>query len=134
MKINDVPQDQDPAFEGGKKICYAIGENGRFEAAQSSGWQVEAVVKEVAWNVIHADLERTRERVAAGLASPLEYFMKQRQMDTGLLAQNMGVMQWRVRRHLRPQIFLRLNARWVARYAECLDIEPARLREYKGIE
>ncbi len=134
MKKNDVPQDQDPAFEGGKKICYAVGDDGRFEAAQSSGWQVEAAVKEVAWKVIHADLERTRSAVASGLASPLEYFMKLRQMDPGLLAQNMGVMQWRVRRHLRPRVFRGLNARWVARYAECLDIEPARLREYKGKE
>ena len=132
MKKNEVPQDQDPAFEGGGKLCYALGEDGRYVTTQSSGWQVEATVKELAWQVIRADLEATRVRVAAGEASALEYFMKLRLMDSGLLAQNMGLSRWRVRWHLRPQRFAALNDNWLARYAECLDVDVALLRGFRG--
>lgn len=132
MKTNEVPQDQDPAFEGGKKLCYALGEDGRYVTAQSSGWQVEATVKELAWQVLRADLEATRVRVGTGEASALEYFMKLRQMDTWLLAQNMGISRLRVRWHLRPRRFATLNAKWLARYAECLAVDVAVLRGFRG--
>jgi hypothetical protein len=128
MKISEIPQDDDPAFEGGKKLCYAVNESGKFVAAQSSGWNVEATVKEVAWNVIHQNLAATRARVLIGEASWLEYHMKARQMNPRLLAQNMGMSVWRVRRHLRPRIFSKLNDKWLSRYARCLEVSMQNLR------
>lgn len=132
MKTQDVPQDLDPAFEGNKKLCYALDAAGKFVPVHTSGWDVEAVVKDVAWQVIHADLERTRLAVREGRASALEYFMKARQMDRLLLAQNMGLSPLRVWWHLRPRVFKKLSMAWLERYAACLDVSVENLRSFAG--
>lgn len=132
MKESEVPQDQDPSFEGGKKLCYAVDENGRFVSVKTSGWNVEAEAKDIAWKVIHADLEKTKIRIKVGKASPLEYFMKYRQMDIDLLSQNLGVSFLRVWWHLRPTQFSKLSEKWLQRYSECLTIPIESLRNFKG--
>jgi len=128
MKTGDVPQDQDPTFEGSTKICYAVGDDGQFTSVKTSGWTVEAEAKDRAWKTIETDLTATRDRVRMGAASPLEYFMKLRLMDSQLLAANMGMFHWRVKRHLRPRHFNKLSDKWVARYAQCLDVDAVQLR------
>lgn len=132
MKVKDVPQDHDPSYEGLTKLCYALDDNGRFVPTATDGWHVEETVKTLAWQVIEKDLAETRALVRSGQASPLAYFMKARQMDPLLLAQNVGTFVWRVKRHLRPQIFQKLNASWLERYARCLEVPVELLRDYKG--
>jgi hypothetical protein len=134
MKTGDVPQDQDPTFEGSTKICYAVGENGQFTSVKTSGWTVEAEAKDRAWKTIETDLEQTRERVCRDEASGLEYYMKLRLMDSRLLAANMGLFHWRVKRHLRPRRFAKLNDKMMARYAQCLDVSALELRQFHGDE
>lgn len=132
MKKNEVPQDQDPSFEGGKKLCYALDELGKFVPVKTSGWKIEADAKDFAWRAIHSDLEATKNRVKHGHASPLEYFMKFRQMDRGLLAQNMGFSSFRVWWHLRPKNFLKMNQNLLMKYADCLTIPFETLKNFKG--
>lgn len=132
MKTREVPQDQDPSFAGGKKICYAVDADGKYVQVKTSGWQVEADAKNLAWKAIEAEVEEARRRVREGVTSPLEYFMKLRQMDAKLLADNMGVWAWRVKWHLRPARFRKLDDPWLARYAECLDVTPSALRSFSG--
>lgn len=132
MKVHEVPQDQDPSFVGGNKICYAVDDDGKYVQVKTSGWNVEAEAKELAWRSIDSDVEATRARVARGEASPLEYFMKVRLMDERLLADNMGIFKWRVKWHLKPHKFRRLNTKLLERYAECLDISVNHLRDFTG--
>jgi len=132
MKRTDVPQDKDSTYEGHVKLCYAVDENGRYVPVTTTGWDVEKAVKDVAWLAIERDLETVRAEVAAGRASALKYFMTARQMDAQLLALNMGMWTWRVKWHLRPRVFSRLSDEWVNRYADCLDVEAKRLREFRG--
>ena len=134
MKRSEVPQDQDPSFEGHKKICYAVDTNGRFVKIQTSGWQAEQTVKEVAWQSIEKNLELMRQKVAQGQASPLHFFMLLRQMDPPLLAKNMGVWRWRVKWHMRPNVFRKLKTSWLERYADCLEISVPTLKNYVGTE
>lgn len=132
MKVTEVPQDQDPTFEGGKKLCYAVNENGQFTQVKTSGWKIEAEAKDLAWNAIHRDLEKTKNKVQKNQASSLEYYMKLRLMDTRLLAQNMNLNPLRVWWHLRPGPFSRLSNKWLERYADCLKISIESLRSFKG--
>jgi hypothetical protein len=129
VKVKEVPQDQDPTLEGIRKLCYAVNEQGKFEAVQTSGWRPEEIVKSIAWDNIERDLEDTRIKIRAGLKSPLAYHMKVRQMDAKLLAQNMGICSWRVRWHLTPKGFSRLSPELLSRYAQCLDLSVEALRD-----
>lgn len=132
MKVSEVPQDLDPSYEGLTKLCYAVDDQGQFVTVQSRGWSAEETVKSLAWAKIHKELEAARLLVKAGRQSPLRYFMVARQMDVGLLAQNMGISGLRVRWHLRPNVFARLNMHWISRYADCFEISVQTLREFKG--
>lgn len=132
MKLKDVPQDQNPSYEGHTKLCYALDESGKIVATQTTGWKVEAEVTGIAWEAIHKELEQMRQQVREGNVSPLMYFMKYRLMDVGLLAENMGISKWRLRWHMRPSVFRRLSADWLQRYAECLDLPVQVLKDYRG--
>lgn len=132
MKTHEVPQDSPSSLEGETKACYAVDEQGKIVLIQTSGWSVEETVQNVAWKVIENDLEQTRALILKEKLSPLAYFMKMRQFDTKLLAQNMGISTWRVRLHLNPRRFRKLDPSWLERYAECLDIPVEILvREFK---
>jgi hypothetical protein len=48
-------------------------------------------------------------------------------MDLALLSQTTGLWRWRVRRHLRPDVFARLSGGLRRRYARALGLEPAAL-------
>jgi hypothetical protein len=45
-----------------------------------------------------------------------------------LLAREVGTFAWRVRRHCRPEVFGRLGAAWLSRYAEALGLSIEAVR------
>ena len=129
MKDRDVPQDDGACYAGARRLTYAVGEDGRYKGVASSGWEAEIEANAV---FIQADNERIAEawgQVRAGTASPLAYYLALRQMDVALLSAEVGIMAWRVRRHLRPGPFGRLGAGLLERYSDALGVDVARLQK-----
>jgi hypothetical protein len=122
MKADAVPQEGNATLGGHRKLMYARDANGHTVTVGSRGWEAEEIVTSHAVDAIAAQAAGARERVLAGAASPLEYWMYERRMDVALLSQASGFWQWRVRRHLRPRGFAALTARQLARYAEALGL------------
>lgn len=133
MKVEEVPQDRARSYEGGSKVCYAVDAFGKIVKTPTSGWTVEESAMSIAWDAIGSTLDRIRADVLAGTASPLAWFMTMRQMDARLLAQNLGTFTLRVRWHLRPGVFARLSQGWLSRYADCLDVPVASLKDPAAI-
>ncbi len=129
MDVNAVPQEGNATLGGHRKAMYAKDVNGRMVIAPSAGWEAEEIVTSHAVESLHAQAEQARERVKAGLASPLEFWMYERRMDVALLSQTSGFWQWRVKRHLRPDRFAKLSTKHLARYADALGIDPAALQK-----
>ena len=100
MNLESVPQEGNATLGGHRKAMYAKDANGRMVIAPSAGWEAEEIVTSHAVESLHAQAEQARERVKAGVASPLEFWMYERRMDVALLSQTSGFWQWRVRRHL----------------------------------
>ncbi len=121
MKANEVPQDI-TYYEGKKRACYALNEEGKYIIVPSSGWSAEEVVNGLAVADLAERLEETRQSVLKGLKSPLAYHMEQRQMTTAILAKTAGMWEFRVRRHLRPGVFGRLKSEILKRYAQALAL------------
>ena len=129
MDVNAVPQEGNATLGGHRKAMYAKDANGRMVIAPSAGWEAVEIVTSHAVETLHAQAEQARERVKAGLASPLEFWMYERRMDVALLSQTSGFWQWRVKRHLRPEGFAKLSIQQLERYAEALGIAPAALQK-----
>lgn len=126
MRERDVPQ-EDSFYREHKRACYAVGEDERYVLAKSAGWEVERVATEQALLDLEEQVEDTRRRVVAGELAPLAYHLAARQMTPKLAAQHVGLMTWRVKRHLRPDVFARLSDALKRRYAAALDVAPEEL-------
>ena len=123
MNADEVPQEGNATLGGGRKAVYARGEDGRVKLVTSAGWQVEEIVTRQALEALAAQAEGARVRALQGEGSPLEYHMYRSRMDLALLSQTTGIWQWRIRRHLRAEVFAKLPARLLQRYAEALGVD-----------
>ncbi len=129
MDLDAVPQEGNATLAGHAKLMYARDARGRVVTTTSRGWEAEEIVTTHAVDALVAQAAAARERVTAGLASPLEYWMYDRRMDVALLSQTSGFWQWRVRRHLQPRHFAALSGDQLARYAQALGLSVAALKE-----
>ncbi len=129
MLDNEVPQEGNVTLGGHRKAVYARGADGKLHIVQSAGWEVEEIVTLQAVEDLNRLAEDARQRVIAGLTSPLEYHMHKARMDVTLLSQVSGVWQWRIRRHFRPAIFARLSNGLLARYGEAMGLSLEQLKK-----
>lgn len=129
MLESEVPQEGNATLGGHRKALYARGADGKLQIVQSAGWEVEEIVTRQAVEDLDRLAEDARQRVAAGLTSPLEYHMHKARMDVPLLAQTTGLWQWRIRRHFRPAIFAGLSPALLQRYAEAMGLSIAQLKK-----
>jgi hypothetical protein len=121
VKEEEVPQDAS-FYDGHVRACYAVDGQGRYVLAKSRGWQVETIATAEAMADIEEGVESVRIEVLAGRLSPLAYHTSACRLTPELLAASVGIFRWRVRRHMRPDVFRRLPERVLRRYAECLDV------------
>lgn len=128
MDLDAVPQEGNATLDGHAKLMYARDAQGRVVTTRSRGWEAEEIVTTHAVDVLVEQAQAAKERVAQGLASPLEYWMYERRMDVALLSQTSGFWQWRVRRHLKPEHFAALPKKHLARYSEALGLPVSTLQ------
>lgn len=128
MKVQDVPQDV-TYYEGRKRACYALTDEGKYVVVPSVGWSVEAVVNGLAVDELTLALEETRTAVLEGRKSPLCYHMELRQMTPAILAKTAGIATFRVKRHFRPEIFAKLKLSVLNRYARALALTLEELKK-----
>jgi hypothetical protein len=129
MKVNDVPQDNTVEYyEGVKRACYAVNDEGKYVIVPSTGWREEEFINRMAIEDLAANLEKTRKAVLAGRKSPLAYHMESRQMTPQILGKTAGIAVFRVRRHERPEVFAKLKDALLERYAKALAITVAELK------
>ena len=127
MKVQEVPQDV-TYYEGERRACYALNDEGRYVVVSSVGWSAEEVVNGLAVDELAAQLEDTRQAVIAGLKSPLCYHMERRQMIPEILAKTAGIARFSVKRHFRPDAFMKLKPSVLNRYAKALAVSLEELQ------
>lgn len=127
MKVSEVPQDI-TYYNGEKRACYALDDQGNYVVVPSSGWEAEAIVNGLAMEDWEARLVEIRKEVLAGRQSPLGFYMELRQMTPKILGQTAGIAVFRVKRHFRPEIFAKLKPQVLERYAQALAISTEELK------
>lgn len=128
MKTEDVPQDEGSAYSGVRKLLYAVDDKGDYKGVHSAGWDVETYVTLAAVDELKRQSDEALARAHAGQASPLEYHMYARRMDVATLSATTGIWVWRVKRHLKPAVFAKLDEKILNRYAFAMGVAPEELR------
>ena len=113
--------------DGMPKGYYTQNDNGKFVLDTNHCWSEEVCVAMIV-SEVRAKVEKARKEVLAGLKSPLCYYMEVRQMDPKFLAKAAGIAVFRVKRHMRPEIFVKLKPSVLDRYAKVLVVTPEELK------
>jgi len=128
MDVDAVPQEGNRTMGGHRRAMYARDKDGSIVIVASRGGEVDEAVTLQALELIHDMTEAARARVQAGQSSPLEYWMYAQRLDLPMLSQVSGFWQWRIRRHLRPEIFAKLSDEVLLRYAEVMGVTAEQLK------
>jgi hypothetical protein len=124
MKLSEVPKDDANILEGKTSfVQYAVDENGNYVQAKSPGFQPVNIALEQAWDEVNERLTEALELIAKGEKSPLYFFMHREIMDYSILAEYMGLMRWRVKRHMKPKVFAKLKPAILEKYARVFKLE-----------
>jgi hypothetical protein len=127
MEKKDVPQDQG-ILGHVRVVCYATDENGEYVKSQSAGWEPTNIANGLAWEFLNEELAGIMEKVKKKELSPLAYHMNKNLMDVKLLSQYTGLGTWRVKRHLKPRVFNKLDNETLQLYASVYNITVEQLK------
>jgi hypothetical protein len=124
MNVNEVPQDPRDLKHDGKirKVVYAVDKDGKYTSVNSEGWEPENFAMKQAWEDIDETLAETEAKVRAGELSPVVYYMQKNLMDIALLARYAGKWKWQIKRHFKPQVFNKLDAAMISKYARIFNV------------
>ncbi|MBS5742966.1 MAG: hypothetical protein KHW43_05635, partial [Neisseria sp.] len=78
---------------------------------------------------LDAQTQAAREAVEKGEYSPLYYHMFRCRYDETGLAMAAGVWKWQLRRHFRPEVFAKLPAKTLQKYADACQISIDNLKQ-----
>ncbi len=127
MKKKDVPQ-HGGLLSGVREVNYAVDSDGRYTLESSVGWDAKNIALRQAWEAIADQLRDVLADIKDGKKSPLSYHMVKNQMDAALLCQYSGVARWRVKRHLKPAVFAKLDSIALLPYTKLFGISVDELR------
>ncbi len=127
MKKEDVPQ-QGGLNAGCREVNYATDSDGHYSLEQSDGWEAKNIALRQAWEVVIEQLRDALAEVKSGEKSALAYHMVKNQMDPALLAKYSGIARWRVKRHLKPTVFAKLDDAALDPYMQLFGMSADGLR------
>lgn len=131
MKDKEVPQDDEGLLEGKlREVCYAVDESGNYTTVLSTGWTPKNAALKQAWEVVNEKVEQVKQEVIAGKLSPLAYFMEKNIMNLKLVSEYTGISKWRIRRHMKPKVFARLDNETLAKYAAAFETNVSLLKDF----
>lgn len=133
MKKKDVPQDNSK-MEAAKmtELLYITDENDNYTTANSKGWDAKNLALEESMELINERVEQAKKDFLAGKSSPIPYFMELNKMDYQILASYVGLWQWRVKRHSKPNVFKKLSDKILQKYADAFEITLDELKNFDG--
>lgn len=130
MKKNELPQDKSALENFTREVCYVKNDEGKYETDLSIGWETKKVALDRVWEDIEARVKEAKEKVIAGEASPVLYFMELKLMDLGVLSGYSGFWKWQIQRHMKPGVFKKLSDKQLQRYAEAFDVTVHELKNF----
>ena len=129
MKLDQVPQDEENFYAGHRRAVYATSEDGTYVQAPTKGWEVETYFTAQALEALSDEYRAVLQAAIEGKVSSLAVHMTEKMMTLKLLAEHVGFFTFRVKRHLRPEVFAKLSQKTLVRYAQCLNLSVAQLTQ-----
>jgi len=133
VKKQDLPQDESNLKSANMtEVLYVTDENDNYTTANSIGWDAKKAALEESLSLINERIEEAKQKVADNLVSPIIYFMELNKMDFQVLASYVGMWQWTVKRHAKPNKFKKLSDSTLKKYDDTFGISVDELKNFDG--
>ncbi|MCX6249035.1 MAG: hypothetical protein NTW10_15015 [Bacteroidetes bacterium] len=111
-----------------RELLYSEYADGKFEATVGYHGEADRTTLQQAWDLFNDRIEAARQKVKAGEASPILYYMEKTLVTPMDLSMHAGINVWRVKRHLKPKVFKKLSEKTLKKYAEAFNITLGQLQ------
>jgi hypothetical protein len=131
MEENKNPVYKNKDYGQYRELLYDYNENGNFEKTVGYHGEPDRIILQQAWDLFNERIEEAKNKVIAGKASPVVYYMEKNLLDPLNLSMIAGISLWRVKWHFRPGVFKKLKESTLQKYAKAFNIT---IDELKNIE
>ncbi len=131
MEENQNPVYKNKEYGQYRELLYDYNEKGNFEKTVGYHGEPDRIILQQAWDLFNERIEEAKNKVIAGKASPVVYYMEKNLLDPLNLSMIAGISLWRVKWHFRPGVFKKLKESTLQKYAKAFNIT---IDELKNIE
>ena len=128
MEEESNPVYKNQAYGQYRELLYSQYADGKFERSVGYHGESDRIPLQQGWDMVNERIEEARQKVKAGEASPILYYMEKLMVTPLDLSMHAGIMVWRVKRHLKPKVFSRLGEKTLKKYAEAFNIPIEQLK------
>ena len=129
MEQSENPVYTDQRMGQSRELFYNYDGNGHYVKKVGFHGEPDRVILQQAWDLFAERIEEARQKVLAGKASPIVYYMEKILTDPMSLAMMAGVPIWKVKLHSRPAFFKRVGEKTLAKYALAFNITVEQLKK-----
>ena len=129
MEENINPVYKDKSYGQFRELSYSYENGGNFEKRVGFHGDADRLILQQAWDLFNERIEEARQRVIAGKASPVVYYMEKNLLDPMNLSMMAGISLWRVKWHFKPGVFNRLREKTLLKYAAAFNITIDQLKK-----
>ena len=129
MEENQDPVYKNKAYGQYRELSYSYQDGGKFEKTVGFHGEADRLILQQAWDLFQERIEDARQRVLAGKASPVVYYMEKNLLDPLNLSMIAGISLWRVKWHFKPGVFKRLKNKTLLKYSEAFNITLDQLKK-----
>lgn len=108
---------------------YKMDEDGNYTHGLLANWGNKEIVNNASWEIVKERIKDAKDKVINGELSPIAYYMQKCLTDSKTLSQYVGIAQWKIKRHLKPSKFNKLNDNVLQKYADFFAISVAQLKD-----
>jgi hypothetical protein len=108
---------------------YHMDEKGNYSHELLANWGNKEIVNNATWDIVKERIKEAKDKVLAGERSPIVYYMEKSLTDIPTLSKYIGIAAWRIKRHLKPSVFNKLDDKVLQKYADFFVISVAELKE-----
>ena len=133
--MNDQENSKERSASSGEELIYTYNrelfyhfdkEKGFTQSVNYQNPNNQIIIKQ-SWDAAAERLEEIRMMVVSGKLSPIAYHMERILMEVPMLADYMGIAKWRVKRHMKPDVFRKLNQKLLEKYAAVFETPVSEL-------
>lgn len=101
---------------------YSVDDNNNYSTELKNDWGAKPIINTELWNALSDRLEIIAEKIKEKKTSPITYFMEKSFMDVPMVAAYLNFSKWKVKRHMKYRVFLKLKPDVLKKYEDLFEV------------